>query len=151
MSQFDRKLRIKRTHKLLRTALIDLIKERDFDALTVGEIAERAMVSRAGFYRYYQDKYDLVEQLFEEAVSTMMGDLNAPHVILVGEETQTVPEPWVKFFEHLVEYERLYRVLLVRNGSSWLVEKMRSSLSEVLRVRVQHSSSCIQNGKHVAN
>ena len=152
MSQSDGKLRIKRTHKLLRTALIDLIEERDFDTLTVGEIAERAMVSRAGFYRYYQDKYELVEQLFEEAVYTMMDDLNAPpHVVLVGEETQTVPEPWVKFFEHLVEYERLYRVLLVRKSSSWLVEKMRSSLTEVLRVRVQHSSSCIQNGKHVAN
>src|SRR6266704_123860 len=72
MSQSDGKLRIKRTHKLLRTALIDLIEERDFDTLTVGEIAERAMVSRAGFYRYYQDKYDLVEQLFEEAVPQLM-------------------------------------------------------------------------------
>jgi len=62
MTQSTRNLRIKRTHKLLRTALMDLIEERAFDALTVGEIAERAMVSRAGFYRYYQDKYELVEQ-----------------------------------------------------------------------------------------
>jgi AcrR family transcriptional regulator len=152
MTQSARNLRIKRTHKLLRTALMDLIKERDFEALTVGEIAERAMVSRAGFYRYYQDKYELVEQLFEEAVCTMMSDLNAhPHVVLIGEETQAVPEPWVKFFEHLVEYERLYHVLLGSSNNSWLVEKMRASLSEVLRVRVQQSSSCVQNGKHVAN
>lgn len=151
MSQSNRKLRIKRTHKLLRTALMDLIEERDFDALTVGEIAERAMVSRTGFYRYYQDKYELVEKLFEEAVYTMMSDLTALHVVLVREDTQTIPEPWVKFFEHLVEYERLYRVLLVRKSRSWLVEKMRSALSEAVRVRVQHSSSCILNGKHVAN
>src|ERR1700730_3074387 len=137
MTQSARNLRIKRTHKLLRTALMDLIEEHDFDALTVGEIAERAMVSRAGFYRYYQDKYELVEQLFEEAVCTLMSDLDAHfHVVLVGEGMQAVPEPWVKFFEHLVEYERLYRVLLASKSSSWLVAKMRASLKEVLRVRV---------------
>jgi AcrR family transcriptional regulator len=29
------------------------------------------MVSRAAFYRNYQDKYDLVEQIFEEAMGTL--------------------------------------------------------------------------------
>ena len=56
---------------MLREALIELIEERGFDALTVGEITERAMVSRAAFYRNYQDKYDLVEQIFEEAMSRL--------------------------------------------------------------------------------
>src|SRR5436309_10973551 len=117
MTQFASNLRVKRARKLLRTALMDLIVERGFEALTVGEIAERAMVSRAGFYRYYQDKYDLVEQLFEEAVSTMMNDLNSPpRAVLSGEETQALPEPWVKLFEHLAKYERLYRVLLASKG-----------------------------------
>src|SRR5690242_1350030 len=110
MTQFASNLRVKRARKLLRTALMDLIEERGFDALTVGEIAECAMVSRAGFYRYYRDKYDLVEQLFEEAVDTMMNDINAhPRAIQGSQETQTLPEPWVKLFEHLAEYERLYR------------------------------------------
>ncbi len=152
MAQSANNLRIKRTRTLLRTALMDLIKERDFEALTVGEIAERAMVSRAGFYRYYQDKYELVEQLFEEAVCTMMSNLNAhPQTVRDSEETQAVPEPWVQFFEHLVEYEQLYRVLLGSSKNSWLVANMRASLREALRVRVQQSSSCIQNGKHVAD
>src|ERR1700736_1721270 len=146
MTQSAHNLRIKRTQKLLRTALMDLIEERDFDELTVGEIAERAMVSRSGFYRYYQDKYELVEQLLEEAVCTLMSDLDAHHHVVRGsEETQAVPEPWVKFFEHLVEFERLYRVLLASKSSSWFVVKMRASLKEVLRVRVQQSSSCVHN------
>ncbi|QBD76461.1 TetR/AcrR family transcriptional regulator [Ktedonosporobacter rubrisoli] len=82
-------MRVLRTRKLLRAALIDLIEERDFEALTVGEIAERAMVSRAGFYRYYQDKYDLVEQLFEEAVQAMMNELGEEaHTVQSSEETQ---------------------------------------------------------------
>src|SRR6266702_89306 len=110
MTQSASNLRVKRTRRLLRAALMDLVEKRGFETLTVGEIAERAMVSRAGFYRYYQDKYDLVEQLFEEAVQAMMNEVSAhARAVRSAEETPTVPEPWVKFFEHLAEYQRLYR------------------------------------------
>src|SRR5215469_3186597 len=119
MTQQVKNLRLRRTQKLLREALIELIEERDFDSLTVGEITKRAMVSRAAFYRNYQDKYDLVEQIFEEAMSSL---LNA-----VGELAQEHPaDIWVKFFEHIAEYERLYRALLGRKGSPWFVRKMRA-------------------------
>jgi AcrR family transcriptional regulator len=151
MTQFAHNLRVLRTRKLLRTALLDLVEERGFETLTVGEIAERAMVSRAGFYRYYQDKYDLVEQLFAEAVQAMMNELSEEaHTIRSPEETPTVPEPWIKFFEHLAVYQRLYRVLLGRASGSWFVAKMRIALTEVLSRRVQQLSSCIQHGQQVA-
>src|SRR5260370_1411384 len=117
MTQPASNLRVRRTKILLREALIALIEERGFDALTVGELTERAMVSRAAFYRNYQDKYDLVEQIFEEAMSAL---LNA-----VGEMgLQHPPEVWVTFFEHIAEYERLYRALLGRKGSPWFVRKV---------------------------
>ena len=128
MTQPVSNLRVRRTQKLLREALIELIEERGFEALTIGEITERAMVSRAAFYRNYQDKYDLVEQVFEEAMSALLkavGDLGQEHP----------PEVWVKFFEHIAQYERLYRALLGRKGSPWFVRKMRASLASLVRER----------------
>lgn len=126
MSQPVKNLRLRRTQKLLREALIELIEEEGFDGLTVGEIAERALVSRAAFYRNYQDKYDLVEQIFDEA----MGDLyNA-----IGDQVnEHPPQIWVRFFEHIAEYERLYRALLGRQGSSWFVLKMRASMKDLIK------------------
>jgi AcrR family transcriptional regulator len=120
-------LRVRRTQKLLREALIGLIEEHGFDALTVGQITERAMVSRAAFYRNYQDKYDLVEQIFTEAMQAMFNAVSEPI-------TEHPPQIWVKFFEHIAEYERLYRALLGRRGSSWFVLKMRSSLIDLLKL-----------------
>src|SRR6266498_1323521 len=117
MTQQMKNLRLRRTQKLLREALIELIEERGFDALTIGEITQRAMVSRAAFYRNYQDKYDLVEQIFEEVMSTL---LNA----VTDRGPEHPPQVWVKFFEHIAEYERLYRALLGRKGSPWFVRKM---------------------------
>jgi AcrR family transcriptional regulator len=128
MTQPISNLRVRRTQKLLREALIELIEERGFEALTIGELTERAMVSRAAFYRNYQDKYDLVEQIFEEAMSALLGavaDLGREHP----------PEIWVKFFEHIAHYERLYRALLGRKGSPWFVRKMRASLAGLIKER----------------
>ena len=128
MTQSVSNLRVRRTQKLLREALIELIEERGFDALTIGELTERAMVSRAAFYRNYQDKYDLVEQIFEEAMSAL---LNA-----VGEMgPEHPPEIWVTFFEHIAKYERLYRALLGSKGSPWFVRKMRASLADLVKER----------------
>jgi AcrR family transcriptional regulator len=108
--------------------LIALIEERGFEALTIGEITERAMVSRAAFYRNYRDKYDLVEQIFEEAMGALLnavGELGSAHP----------PEIWVTFFEHIAQYERLYRALLGSKGSSWFVRKMRASLADLVKER----------------
>jgi AcrR family transcriptional regulator len=115
-------LRVRRTQKLLREALVELTEERGFEALTIGELTSRAMVSRAAFYRNYQDKYDLVEQIFDEAMSALLsavGELGREHP----------PEVWVRFFEHIAEYERLYRALLGSKGSPWFVRNMRMSLA----------------------
>jgi AcrR family transcriptional regulator len=128
MTQQGKNLRLRRTQKLLREALIELIEERGFEALTIGEITERALVSRAAFYRNYQDKYDLVEQIFEEAMSALLG--------AVGDLGREHPaEIWVKFFEHIAEYERLYRALLGSSGSPWFVRKMRADLSGLVKER----------------
>src|SRR5919197_3655123 len=127
MSQQRKNVRLRRTQKLLREALIELIEERSFDSLTIGELTERAMVSRAAFYRNYQDKYDLVEQIFEEAMSALFaatGDLGREHP----------PEVWVEFFEHIAEYERLYRALLGKKGSPWFAMKMRASLADMVNL-----------------
>ncbi|MEO7003646.1 MAG: TetR/AcrR family transcriptional regulator [Ktedonobacterales bacterium] len=119
---------MRRTQKLLREALIELIEERGFESLTVGEITGRAMVSRAAFYRQYQDKYALVEQIFEDAMSALhnaVGDLGSAHPT----------DGWLRFFEHIAEYERLYRALLGKKGSPWFVWKMRASLVDLINER----------------
>jgi AcrR family transcriptional regulator len=128
MTQKTDNLRVKRTKILLREALIALIEEQGFDALTVGALTERAMVSRAAFYRNYQDKYDLVEQIFEEAMSTLFE--------AIGELGQEHPsDVWVRFFEQVAQYDRLYRALLGKKGSPWFVQKMRARLAELIKER----------------
>lgn len=52
--------RVLRTKRALRSALLEVIVERGYDAVSVQAIADRADVGRATFYTHYADKEDLL-------------------------------------------------------------------------------------------
>ncbi|MBQ7499708.1 MAG: TetR/AcrR family transcriptional regulator [Clostridia bacterium] len=53
------------------TALIDLMKEKDFNQITITEIANKAGVSRMAYYRYYTSKSDILNQYIDEVISSV--------------------------------------------------------------------------------
>ena len=58
--------RKKRTLKVLRTAMMELLTEQEFSKITVQDITERAEVNRATFYDHFVDKYELLNDLVRE-------------------------------------------------------------------------------------
>jgi AcrR family transcriptional regulator len=55
--------RIRRTRRLLQDALKRLLEEKEFDKITIQDIAEAATLNRATFYAHYPDKFALLEEL----------------------------------------------------------------------------------------
>lgn len=125
-------LRIRRTHHLLQEAIIELITEKGFDAITVGDIAERAMINRATFYRHYQDKYDLVVKIFEETADYLVEHMKPFHKDSGHIDMEHPPEIWVQVFEHVAEHTRLYRAMLGKNGSPWFAARMREHIIKLM-------------------
>jgi AcrR family transcriptional regulator len=145
-------LRTKRTHILLRNTLVDLIAEKGFDAVTVRDIAERAMINRATFYRHFQDKYALVAFIFEEVVENVLLEVGPPENnfdIFVNIDVSTHKNSSVKMhhavgilkrlFEHIAKDQKLYRSLLGKNGSSWFSSQMCDYLAKIWLQRIQSS------------
>ena len=54
-------LRIIKTHKALTSAMFRQLSHRSFEKITVNDLCEEALVSRATFYVYFRDKYDLLK------------------------------------------------------------------------------------------
>jgi AcrR family transcriptional regulator len=59
-------LRVRRTRMMIQKAFTELLQEKGFQAITVQDIAERAMVNRATFYDHFADKYALFEHATRE-------------------------------------------------------------------------------------
>lgn len=45
----------------LKSALLELMKDSDFEKITVKQICEKAQVNRSTFYAHYTDIYDIME------------------------------------------------------------------------------------------
>jgi AcrR family transcriptional regulator len=70
--------RVKRTRQLLVQAFFELLSAKDFEVISVQDIAEKATVNRATFYDHFPDKFALldytIEDSFQQALRTRMGD-----------------------------------------------------------------------------
>lgn len=60
-------LRVQRTRRLLREAFMYLMSQKDFQSITVRDIAEQAQVHRTTFYDHFVDKYELLEDAIHES------------------------------------------------------------------------------------
>jgi AcrR family transcriptional regulator len=98
--------RIRRTHKLLQEALIQLTLEKGYESVTIRDITERADVGYATFFRHYPDK----EALLAAVLRSMKEDfqvLLAPHSIVSNsEKTGTL------VFQYVADNRDLCKVLL---------------------------------------
>lgn len=58
--------RILKTKKCLKESLMNLVRQKPFEKITVKEICENANTGRVTFYTYYKDKYDLLSDCFRD-------------------------------------------------------------------------------------
>ena len=53
--------RVRRTRELLQSSLGKLLKEKEFEKISIQDIADAATLNRATFYDHYDDKFALLE------------------------------------------------------------------------------------------
>ena len=67
--------RIRRTHRLLREALIELITQQGYDSIRVEDILQQADIGRTTFYAHFKDKRALLENVADVFDSRYQKDL----------------------------------------------------------------------------
>jgi len=129
-------LRIKRTRKFIREAFFELLLEKGFPAVTVGDITERAMVNRSTFYRHFADKYDLAEKCLDAPFAELLEQIRDDD----GREDLppgTPPRNFLILFKHIEEKAELFRALFGKDGISIFKSRLREYILEILRVRLK--------------
>ncbi len=98
--------RARRTQARLGEAMIDLVREKPFEAITVQELLARAGVSRSTFYEHYRDKDDLFlsssERLLDWLVAIIPSTARASDRVL----------PVRELFAHVAEMDEFVRGML---------------------------------------
>ncbi len=63
--------RATRTRQAIRTALLDLIAETDYDRVSIKDLTKRAGIGYATFFRHYQSKDHLMAQILTELIDDL--------------------------------------------------------------------------------
>jgi AcrR family transcriptional regulator len=142
-------LRVRRTRKLLRQALIELTIEKGFAAVTVQDIAERAMVNRATFYRHYLDKYDLLDQYTNEIYDDTASQEPLPAAQAhdaARERLDGSPMGLAPLLAHMRANAEFYRVMLSEKGDPAFARQVREHIQERLRALLPEETTRPRDG-----
>ena len=134
--------RVQRTEQLLSAALIDLILEKGYDAITIQDILDRANMGRSTFYAHYRDKDDLLLSGFQRLFDAFQREYRQA----AGASTDTVQagkELSLFFFRHAGSQRGLFKAMIGEQGSKiiqdhtmkYLVGFIRSQMTAALAGR----------------
>jgi len=127
--------RARRTRHQVNGALVDLIKEKRFDDITVQNLIDRAGVGRSTFYSHFRDKEDAFDQQWEQFNRLLADRIDWAKA---GKESFF---PVTFFFQHLQEAQSFYRGLvrsgkvdaIFKSGVEHLSRNVESALKERLK------------------
>lgn len=125
MTKKEKDIRHYRTKKRMNDAMIELLKIKNFNQITVKDICEKATISRSGFYLHYMDKYDLVEKYQLE----LMKQINR----IIDEETKrnaSMEEIMIKILYFFKKEGLLLGLLLSNKGSVEIQNQVKKALQQ---------------------
>lgn len=127
--------RVQRTRNLLRNALMQLIDEKGYDAITIHDITERANLGRTTFYLHYQSKDELFLDHHEDFSDMMMINVLSRKRLL-SDEPQ---EEFVTFLEEMNKNKDLFRTIIQAKDADYIMH----GVSEKLQHNLKNSLSTI--------
>lgn len=65
-------LRVVRTRRLLKDAMMGLLRSVKFETIKVKDITTQANINRATFYYHYKDKYDLLYTILDDELNSLI-------------------------------------------------------------------------------
>ena len=119
--------RIRKTRRVIRQCLTELLKTKRIQDITVREISEKADINRGTFYLHYRDIFDLMEQIENELLEELEDVLN--HF----KASDLLSNPALVFTRvfHLVkENSDMVSILIGQNGDINFVNRLKDIVRE---------------------
>ncbi len=125
--------RINRTRRLMQEALMALIVEKGYEAITVQDILDRADVGRSTFYAHYRDKdelllsgFDNLRTLFEQQQQSLLSAKHGGN----GPEFNMILE----LFRHTGQHHKLYKAIAGKQSGEMIMKYLHRYLYDMLVV-----------------
>lgn len=123
--------RISRTRRLMHEALMALIVEKGYEAITVQDILDRADVGRSTFYAHFRDKDELLLSSFE-LLRTLFEEQQ--QALFASRRTGRDPEVYfiLELFRHTGQHHKLYKAIAGKQSGEMILKYLHRYLYNML-------------------
>ncbi len=121
-------MRVTRTVRDFQNALLVLLENNSFDHLTVDQICKEALLHRSSFYRYFSDKYDLLEQTLKTQIVRIVDS---------GDSEEDIIKQLIIYIDR---HRNVVRHLAASSPHSALYSELLHILTQIFLDRAEHSS-----------
>ena len=119
-----------RTRQMLMAAMVELMRQKRYDSITVQEIADRANIGRSTFYAHFTDKDDLLV----DGVQRMLALLAADTADTAGGSARLLPS--LALLRHIGAQSDLYHVFARGRGLNLFMTALQDELTIMLTGRL---------------
>jgi AcrR family transcriptional regulator len=120
--------RIQKTQSLLREALVSLIHEKNYDAIVVKEILDRANVGRSTFYTHFRDK----DELLVSGIHDMLRSVQPTGLPSSAKRYEKMIWFSLPIFEYHDQHRRSGEAKIGTRGRAILHEHLQKVLAELI-------------------
>ncbi len=108
-------LRVIKTKRALHEALVELLKNRRLEQVTISELCRVANINRGTFYLHYARVEDVFEEYFQEITADLAKSYEEPyrHVKLLN--PHELEPSTIRIFHHVQTYVDFYRIVFSKN------------------------------------
>lgn len=93
------------TKECIEAALVMLMKDHDFDSISITDIIRRAGVSRSAYYRNYTSKQDILANIYDRVATTIVDALS------IELATQNMVNSYRVLFDKVQEISSLFEII----------------------------------------
>ncbi|HSI66761.1 MAG TPA: TetR/AcrR family transcriptional regulator [Planococcus sp. (in: firmicutes)] len=116
--------RVRRTKKALETAFLELMHEGSYQRITILAICEKADYTRGAFYKHYNSKEDLLHQITENRIGSLLKALKEPYATTKQLEISLIHPAALKLFDHIYLNRDFYQLIKHPDFKLVLQERM---------------------------
>ena len=136
--------RVIKTKKAIRNAFIKLLAEKDYNDISVKDIADAADVDRKTVYNYYSGIYELREELENDLVKLWNESIQKLDFQKNFENPQQIFDILTEIINSNLE---LYSNLIKLDAKSYIIRKLVESMTELVKNELKKSKVAFQGSK----
>lgn len=112
-------------------ALLSLMQTKEFKKITVTDIVKTANLNRGTFYKHYEYKEDLLDEIVDDVIADLISSYREPYKDTETFELKTLTSSAIKIFEHVSHKKEFYSLMVKSNALSGLQSKLCDVLKEI--------------------